>query len=179
MIFFFDQKAMMVETGPFCSLQRLSPSSSFKIDVKIWKRNLTCIDRTIQIFSARRNPHVVSFEGAWETMAVSAKSAQRAQFTFSTQGIVTHSQARGGEAGSQPTFSGGRGDSSKPSTEGLGLECLRKVTVSFFFAPHALAQERLRWPPFFICRIPSSCRAPAALEISSKSYSSFIFYSTL
>ena len=31
------------------------------------------------------------------TTAVSAKSAQRAQFTFSTQGIVTHSQARGGE----------------------------------------------------------------------------------
>ena len=47
---------------------------------------------------------MVSFEGAWETMAVSAKSAQRAQFTFSTQGIVTHSQARGGEAGAQPTF---------------------------------------------------------------------------
>ena len=38
------------------------------------------------------------------TSEVSPLSAQRAQFTFSTQGIVTHSQARGGEAGSQPTF---------------------------------------------------------------------------
>ena len=69
------------------------------------------------------------------TSQVSPLSAQRAQFTFSTQGIVTHSQARGGEAGSQPKFSGGRGDSSKPSTEGLGLECLRKVTVTFFLRP--------------------------------------------
>ena len=48
------------------------------------------------------------------TSQVSPLSAQRAQFTFSTQGIVTHSQARGGEAahsqarggeaGSQATF---------------------------------------------------------------------------
>ena len=38
------------------------------------------------------------------TSEVSPLSAQRAQFTFSTQGIVTHSQARGGEAGAQPTF---------------------------------------------------------------------------
>jgi hypothetical protein len=37
-------------------------------------------------------------------MAVSAKSAQRAQFTFSTQGNVAHSRARGGEAGAQPFF---------------------------------------------------------------------------
>ena len=63
------------------------------------------IDRTIQIISARRNAHVVRYEEACVTSAVSALSTQRAQFTFSTQGIVTHSQARGGEASAQPTFS--------------------------------------------------------------------------
>ena len=102
--FFLEQKAKMVGTGPFPSLQRLSPSSSFKIDGKICQRNLTRIDRTIQKFCARRTDLVVSDDDAWVTSAVSAKPAQRAQFTFSTQGIVTHSQAQGGEAGAQPTF---------------------------------------------------------------------------
>ena len=38
------------------------------------------------------------------TSELSELSVPRAQFTFSTQGIVTHSQARGGEARAQPTF---------------------------------------------------------------------------
>jgi len=63
------------------------------------KVKLTRIDRTIQIFSARRTGHVVSYDEARVATEVSALSAQRAQFTFSTQGTVTHSQARGGEAG--------------------------------------------------------------------------------
>ena len=90
--------------GQFSSLQRLSPSSSFKNGGKICQRNLTRIDRTIQKFSARRTDLVVSSDEAWVTMAVSEKSAQRAQFNFSTQGIVARSQARGGEAGAQPTL---------------------------------------------------------------------------
>ena len=45
---------------------------------------------------------MVSDYGAWVTSGVSAKPAQRAQFTISTQGIVTHSQAQGSEAGAQP-----------------------------------------------------------------------------
>ena len=44
---------------------------------------------------------MVSFDDAWVKMAVSALSAQRAQFTFSTQGTVTHSKAQGSEAGAQ------------------------------------------------------------------------------
>ena len=47
---------------------------------------------------------MVSSGDAWVKMAVSALSAQRAQFTFSTQGIVTHSQAQGSEAGARPIF---------------------------------------------------------------------------
>jgi hypothetical protein len=70
----------------------------------ICQRNLTRIDRTIQKFCARRIDLVVSYDDAWVTSAVSALSVQRAHFTFSTQGIVTNSQARGGEAGAQPTF---------------------------------------------------------------------------
>ena len=42
------------------------------------------------------------------TTAVSAKSAQRAQFTFSTQGILTHSQARGGKVGASYFFMSAR-----------------------------------------------------------------------
>ena len=94
----------MVGAGPFSSLQRLSPPSSFEIGGKICQRNLTRIDRTIQKFPARRTGLVVSDDDAWVTSAVSAKSAQRAQFTFSTQGTVTHSQDQGGEAGAQSTF---------------------------------------------------------------------------
>ena len=52
----------------------------------------------------RRTDLVVSYGDAWVTSAVSALSVQRAQFTFSTQGILTHSQARGVEARAQPTF---------------------------------------------------------------------------
>ena len=47
---------------------------------------------------------MVSSDGAWMASGVSEKSAQRAQFTISTQGTVTHSQAQGSEAGAQPTF---------------------------------------------------------------------------
>ena len=65
---------------------------------------LTRIDRTIQKCCATGIGLVVSEDGAYVTSGVSAKSAQRAQFTFSTQGIVAHSQARSGEAGAQPTF---------------------------------------------------------------------------
>ena len=53
---------------------------------------------------ARRTNLVVRYGDAWVTSAVSALSVQRAQFTFSTQGIVLHSKARGGEAGAQPRF---------------------------------------------------------------------------
>jgi hypothetical protein len=70
----------------------------------ICQRNLTRIDRTIQECCAAGIGLVVSDDGARVTSGVSAKSAQRAQFTFSTQGIVTHSQARGGEAGAQPAY---------------------------------------------------------------------------
>ena len=91
--------------GPYSSLQRLSPSSSFKIDGKICQRYLTRIDRTIQKFSARRTGLVVNYDEAWVTSKVLALSVQRAQITLSTQGIVTHSQARGSEAGAQRTFS--------------------------------------------------------------------------
>jgi len=42
---------------------------------------------------------VLSDDEAWVAIVVSEKSAQRAQFTFPMQGTVTHSQARGGEAG--------------------------------------------------------------------------------
>jgi len=63
------------------------------------------IDRTIQKFCTRRIDLVVSYDGAWVISKVSAVSMQRAQFTFSTQGTVAHSQARGGEAGAQPFFS--------------------------------------------------------------------------
>ena len=45
---------------------------------------------------------MVSYDGGWVTSEVSALSAQRAQFTFPMQGIVTHSKARSGEAGAQP-----------------------------------------------------------------------------
>ena len=93
-----------VLSGQFSSLQRLSSSPSFKIDGKIWQRNSTRIDRTIQKFCARRTDLVVSYGGAWVTSAVSALSVQRAHFTFSTQGILAHSKARGGEAGAQPAF---------------------------------------------------------------------------
>ena len=89
----------MVGTWTFSSLQRLSPSSSFKIDGKICQRNLMRIGRTIQKCSARRTGLVVSYDGAWVAIAVSEKPAQRAQFTFSSHGTVTHSQPRGGEAG--------------------------------------------------------------------------------
>ena len=102
--FFLQQKEKMVETGPFSSLQRPSPSSSFEINGKICQGNLTRIGRTIQKCCARRTGLVVSYD-AWVKMTVLALSAQRAQFTFSTQGIVTHSQARGGEAGAQPNLS--------------------------------------------------------------------------
>ena len=94
----------IVLSRPFSSLQRLSPSSSFKIDGKICQRNLTRIDRTIQKFRARRIDPGVSYGDAWVTSAISALSVQRAHFTFSMQGIVAHSRARGGEAGAQPTF---------------------------------------------------------------------------
>ena len=47
---------------------------------------------------------MVSDDGAWVAIAVSAIPVQRAQFTFSTQGIVTHSKAQGGEAGAHATF---------------------------------------------------------------------------
>ena len=89
---------------PFSSLQRLSPSSSFKTGGKIFQRNSTRIDRTIQKFCARRTGLVVSSGDAWATSVVLALSVQRAQITFSTQDIVTHSKARGGEAGAQPTL---------------------------------------------------------------------------
>ena len=89
--FVFQQKPKMAGRGPFSSLQRLSPRSTFKIDGKICQGNLTRINRTIQKFCARRNSHVVRYDEAWVTTAVSAISAQRAQFTFSTQGIITHS----------------------------------------------------------------------------------------
>ena len=62
------------------------------------------MDRAIQKFCARRIDLVVSYGDAWVTSNASALSVQRAQFIFSTHGIVTHSQARGGEAGAQPTF---------------------------------------------------------------------------
>ena len=67
---------------------------------------------------------VVSDDGAWVTSGVLALSAQRAQFTFSTQGTVTHSQAQGGEAGAQPApFMSAR---RKPlGTLGLSLARLR------------------------------------------------------
>ena len=42
---------------------------------------------------------MVSDDGAWMASKVSAKSAQRAQFTTSTHGIVTHQQSQGSEAG--------------------------------------------------------------------------------
>lgn len=70
---FFRQKAKRLERGQFPSLQRLSPSSSFKIDGKICQRNLTRIDRTIKNCSARRIYLVLSDDGAWVTIAVSAK----------------------------------------------------------------------------------------------------------
>ena len=113
------------------------------------------------------------------TSQVSPLSAQRAQFTFSTQGIVTHSQARGGEAGSQPTFFRRARGFVQTFNWRVGLECLRKVTVTFHFCAPRPSARTTTWGPFFICRIPSSCRAPADLEISRQSYSSFIFYSTL
>ena len=103
-LFFFTQKAKMVGTGPFPTLQRLSPSSSFEIDGKICQGILTRIDRTIQECCARRIDLLVSDDEAWVTTAVSAKPAQRAHFTISTQGIVTHSQAQSSEASAQPTF---------------------------------------------------------------------------
>jgi hypothetical protein len=43
----------------------LSPSSYFKINGHLMKLNLTRIDRTPQIFFARRIAHVVSYEEAW------------------------------------------------------------------------------------------------------------------
>ena len=71
---------------------------------------------------------MVSYDDAWVKMAISALSAQRAQFTFSTQGIVTHSQARGGEAGSQPTFF----MSARPKpAETLGLSLTRLCAAQF------------------------------------------------
>ena len=94
----------MLGTWIIRSLQRLSPSFSFEIDDKICQRNLTRIDRTIQKCFARRIGPVVSDDGSWVASGVSAKSAQRAQFTFSTHGIVTHSKAQGCKAGAQPTF---------------------------------------------------------------------------
>ena len=97
--FFLQQKPEMGGRGPF------SPSYSFRIDGKICQRNLTRIDRTIQKYCATRTGPVVSDDGSWVTMAVSVLYAQRAQFTFPTQGTVTHSQAQGSEAGAQPTFS--------------------------------------------------------------------------
>ena len=72
---------------------------------------------------------MVSFDGAWVASGVSAKSAQRAQFTFSTQGTVTHSQARGGEAGSQRTFF----MSARPKpVETLGLSLARLCAAQIF-----------------------------------------------
>ena len=53
---------------------------------------------------ARTTGLVVICFDAWVTMAVSALSAQRAQFTSTTQGIVAHSKDQGSEAGAQPTF---------------------------------------------------------------------------
>ena len=68
------------------------------------KGNLTRIDRTIRIFLAEEMPTWLGTMGRGWTSAVSALSVLRAQFNFSTKGIVTHSQSRGGEAGAQPTF---------------------------------------------------------------------------
>jgi len=102
--FFPSQKPKMVGRGPFPSLQRLSPSSSFKTGGKICQGNLTRIDHTTQKFSATGIGLVVSDDGACVASGFSEKSAQRAQFTISTQGIVTHSQAQGSGAGAQPTF---------------------------------------------------------------------------
>ena len=94
----------MLGRGPFSTLQRLSQSSSFKIDDTICQVNLTRVDRTIQKCCTRTTDLVVGYDDLWVAMAVSALSAQRAKFIFSTQGIVTHSQARGGEGDAQPTF---------------------------------------------------------------------------
>ena len=81
---------------------------SFEIGGKICQRNPTRIDRTIQKCCARKIDLVVSYDDAWVKMAILALSARRAQFDFSTQGIVTHSQAQGSEAGAQPAFSWAR-----------------------------------------------------------------------
>ena len=61
-------------------------------------------DRTIQKSGARRTDLVVSYDDARMTSLVSVFSVQRAHFTFSTQGTVTHSQTRGSEAGAWPTY---------------------------------------------------------------------------
>ena len=109
------------------------------------------------------------------TSEVSPLSAQRAQFTFSTQGIVTHSQARGGEAGSQPTFfRRARGFVQTFNWRARARMPSKSNRYFFFCAPRPSARTTT-WGPFFICRIPSSCRAPAALEILRKSYDFFIF----
>ena len=79
-----------------------------RLMAKYDRGNLTRIDRTIQKFCASRTGLVVSYDNAWVASAVLALPVQRAQFTFSTQGILTHSKAQGGEAGAQPTFSRAR-----------------------------------------------------------------------
>ena len=66
-----SQKPKMVKTGLFSSIQRLSPSSSFKIEGKICQRNLTRIDRAIQKCCAARIGLVVSDNGAWVASGVS------------------------------------------------------------------------------------------------------------
>ena len=78
--FFSSTEGKDVGTWTIRSLQRLSPSSSFEVDYKICQRNLTRIDRT-KCFATRIGL-VVSDDGAWMASGVSAKSAQRAQFTI-------------------------------------------------------------------------------------------------
>ena len=83
------------------------------------------------------------------TSEVSTLSAQRAQFTFSTQGIVTHSQARGGEAGSQPTFFRRARGFVQTSNN-----TLRKVTVGFHFCAPRPSARTATWGPFFYFSYP-------------------------
>ena len=67
---------------------------------------------------------MVSYGDAWVAIAVPALPVQRAHFTFSTQGTVTHSQARGGEARAQPTRFHERASYAARDVEPLAREAL-------------------------------------------------------
>ena len=75
---------------------RLSPSSYFKFDGRLMKVNSTRIDRTPQIFFARRTAHVVSYEDeeAWDNESgFNILHAARAFHLSDARHRVTHSQA--------------------------------------------------------------------------------------